>query len=101
VGTRQAQAISKLCLAAYARIETGVVAEIRIGLGSVAPTPLRARRAEAVIRGHALGALPVEAAREALVADISPIDDIRSTVRYRRVVTGNVLAQMLEALARA
>lgn len=101
VGTRQAQAISKICLAAYARIEAGVVAEIRIGLGSVAPTPLRARRAEAVIFGKALGALPVEAAREALMADISPIDDIRSTARYRRLVAGNVLAQMLEALARA
>jgi len=101
VGTRQAQAISKLCLAAYARIEAGVVAEIRIGLGSVAPTPIRARRAEAVILGKALGTLPVESAREALMADISPIDDIRSTARYRRVVTGNVLAQMLEALARA
>jgi CO/xanthine dehydrogenase FAD-binding subunit len=101
VGTRQAQAISKLCLAAYARIEAGLVAEIRIGLGSVAPTPVRARRGEAVILGQPLGALPVAAAREALMSDISPIDDIRSTARYRRVVTGNVLAQMLEALARA
>ena len=101
VGTRQAQAISKLCLAAYARIEAGLVAEFRVGLGSVAPAPVRARKAEAVILGQPLAALPVAAAREALMADFSPIDDIRSTARYRRVVTGNVFQQMLEELARA
>jgi len=101
VGTRQAQAISKLCLAAYARIEKGQVAEFRIGLGSVAPFPLRARGTEAAILGQPLNALPVEAARAALMADISPIDDIRSTAHYRRTVTGNVLVQMLEELARA
>jgi len=101
VGTRQAQAISKLCLAAYARLEAGVVAEFRVGLGSVAPTPVRARQAEAVILGQPLAALPVEAAREALMADICPIDDIRSTAHYRRVVTGNVFVQMLESLSRA
>lgn len=101
VGTRQAQAISKVCLAAYARIEAGRVAEIRIGLGSVAPTPLRARQAEALLRGQPVAELPVAAAREALMADICPIDDIRSTARYRRVVSGNVLEQMLAELARA
>jgi putative cofactor-binding repeat protein len=54
-----------------------------------------------VILGQSLTALPMAAAREALMADISPIDDIRSTARYRRVVTGNVFEQMLEALAKA
>jgi CO/xanthine dehydrogenase FAD-binding subunit len=101
VGTRQAQAISKLCLAAYARIEGGLIAEFRVGLGSLAPAPVRARRAEAMILGKPLTALQVTAAREALMADICPIDDIRSTVHYRRVVTANVFQQMLEELAHA
>lgn len=101
VGTRQAQAIAKVCLAAYARIEGGAVAELRIGLGSVAPVPVRALKAEAVIIGKSLTALPTEAATEALLGDISPIDDIRATAHYRSVVTRNLLAQMLSELADA
>ena len=101
VGTRQAQAIAKVCLAAYARIEGGAVAELRIGLGSVAPVPVRALNAEAIIIGKSLTALPTEAATEALLGDISPIDDIRATAHYRSVVTRNLLAQMLSELADA
>jgi len=98
VGTRQAQAISKTCLAAYARIEDGCVAELRIGLGSVAPAPVRARHAEAAVLGQPLAALSIAAAREALLGDMSPIDDIRATAHYRSVVTQNLLRQMLREL---
>ena len=99
--TRQAQAISKICLAAFARIENGNVAEIRVGLGSVAPVPARARNAEAVILGRPISSLPIEEARKALLKDISPIDDIRSTAHYRSIVTQNVLGQMLGELAKS
>ncbi|MDP1831830.1 MAG: xanthine dehydrogenase family protein subunit M [Geothrix sp.] len=99
VGTRQAQAIAKVCLAAHARIEDGLVADLRIGLGSVAPVPARARNAEAAIIGKPLAALPIEAARAALLDDMSPIDDIRASAHYRRVVTRNVLGHMLRELA--
>jgi len=99
VGTRAAQAVAKVCLAAYARVEDGIVREFRVGLGSLAPTPVRARLAEAVILDRPLAGLPVQAALAALLADISPIDDIRSTANYRRTVAGNVLAQALAGLA--
>jgi len=99
VGTRQAQAIAKVCVAAYARIEAGRVAEFRVGLGSVAPAPVRARHTEAAILGLPLRALPIAAALAALQADISPIDDIRATAHYRSVVIRNVVAQMLRELA--
>jgi CO/xanthine dehydrogenase FAD-binding subunit len=99
VGTRQAQAISKVCLAAHARIEEGIVADLWIGLGSVAPMPLRAQSAEAAIIGKPLAALPIAAAKAALLDDISPIDDIRASAHYRRVVTQNVLGHMLRELA--
>ncbi|BDU77890.1 FAD binding domain-containing protein [Mesoterricola sediminis] len=99
VGTRQAQAISKVCLAAYARLEGRVLADLRIGLGAVAPVPARATGTEALLRGRALDALPFEAARDALQADIAPIDDIRASAHFRRVVAGNVLVQMLKELA--
>jgi CO/xanthine dehydrogenase FAD-binding subunit len=98
VGTRAAQAVAKVCLAAYARVESGIVREFRVGLGSVAPVPRRALAAEAAVLGRRLDRLPLEAAREALLAEISPIDDIRSTARYRRTVAGNVLVQALSEL---
>jgi CO/xanthine dehydrogenase FAD-binding subunit len=99
VGTRQAQAISKVCLAAHARIVDGNLAELRIGLGSVAPAPVRARNAEAALVGKPIANLPVVAARAALLDDMSPIDDIRASAHYRSVVTQNVLGHMLRELA--
>jgi CO/xanthine dehydrogenase FAD-binding subunit len=98
VGTRAAQAISKVCLAATASLEGGRITAIRVALGAVAPVPVRARRAEAALLGRPLADLPLEEARRALQEDISPIDDLRSTAHYRRTVAGNLLAQMLEAL---
>ncbi len=101
VGTRKAQAISKVCLAAYARAEEGRVAEFRLGMGSVAPVPLRALTTEMLIQGQRLEALDdhsIAEAKQALLEDIRPIDDIRSTASYRRKVSANVLGQLLEAM---
>ncbi|MBI4912688.1 MAG: xanthine dehydrogenase family protein subunit M [Acidobacteria bacterium] len=98
VGTRQAQAIAKLSLAGWALPRQGRLAEIRLALGSVAPVPVRALHAETVLRGAPLSALPLSAAREALQADIAPIDDLRSSARYRRRVAGNLLEEALAAL---
>jgi CO/xanthine dehydrogenase FAD-binding subunit len=95
VGTRAAQAVAKVCLAAYGRVEGGIVRELQVGLGSVAPFPILAPGVTAAILGQALQALPIQNARAALMKDLNPIDDIRSTARYRRVVAGNVLEQML------
>jgi len=101
VGTRQAQAIAKVCVAACARIEDGVVTDLKVGLGSLAPAPVRARHAEAVIVGRRLEALDVAAAQQALLADMSPIGDIRASAHYRSVVARNVLGQLLRELAQA
>jgi CO/xanthine dehydrogenase FAD-binding subunit len=84
VGTRAAQAISKVVLA-------GVVGDDpRVALGSVAPTVVRARRTEAALAGGA----SIADAQRALVGEIAPIDDIRSTAEYRRRVAANLLAAM-------
>ena len=98
VGTRKAQAISKVCLAAYARAEGGRVAEFRLGMGSVAPVPMRALTVEMLIQGQPVEALDerfIAGAKQALMEDIRPIDDIRSTASYRRNVSANVLGQLL------
>jgi CO/xanthine dehydrogenase FAD-binding subunit len=95
VGTRRAQAISKICFAAAADIRDGFVHDVRIALGSVAPTVIRARSAEAVLRGRGLEPSTIRSARAALGDDISPIDDIRSTAAYRQLVAGNLLEGFL------
>ena len=98
VGTRQAQAIAKVNMAAWVRCGEGRIRDLRIALGSVAPKPIRALGAEAALRGASLAALPLEAALLALGLDVAPIDDIRSTARYRRRVAGQLLADMLREL---
>jgi CO/xanthine dehydrogenase FAD-binding subunit len=95
VGTRRAQAISKVCFAGALRMDGERVEDVRIALGSVAPTVVRAKRAEAALRGNALTAAAIAAAEETLVFEISPIDDIRSTALYRTRVACNLLREFL------
>jgi CO/xanthine dehydrogenase FAD-binding subunit len=98
VGTRRAQAISKVCFAGAARLEGGRVADVRIALGSVAPTVVRAAETEKVLSGERIGAAVLRAAKESLAREIAPIDDVRSTARYRREVAGNLLDEFCEML---
>ena len=95
VGTRKAQAISKVCFAARMRVDEGTVADIRIALGSVAPVPLRCFQTEALLRGAKVNTANMKAAREMLSAELAPIDDFRSTQDYRRTVAGNLLEKFL------
>ena len=95
VGTRRAQAISKVCIAGAIEIEHGAITYARLALASVAPTVVRARHAEAAITGKPLDRETVKAARTAVSSDISPIDDLRSTARYRATVAANLLEELL------
>jgi|SRR5215469_1050908 len=97
VGARNAQAISKVCLAAIGRWKNGAAHDVRMAMGSVAPVPLRLRNAERAVNG-AIDAVSIAAAREAAIAEIQPIDDIRSTAAYRTGVAGNLVAEFLQAL---
>jgi CO/xanthine dehydrogenase FAD-binding subunit len=99
VGTRRAQAISKVCLALTADVDpaTRIVHDVRIAVGSVAPTVIRARDAEDALRAHTLDASSVAAAQAALATDIAPIDDIRSTARYRARVAAQLLSDALSS----
>ena len=95
VGTRKAQAISKVCLAAVATVERSHVADTRIALGSVAPIVLRCKQTEDAIRGKELDQATVRLARETLMREIAPIDDVRSTANYRLRVAANLLVDFL------
>lgn len=99
VGTRRAQAISKVCLAGTIRVDAGAVQDVRIAVGSVAPTVIRATRSEALLRGRPLDPAAMAAAEQTLLSDIAPIDDIRSTARYRARVAANLLREFLSRAA--
>jgi CO/xanthine dehydrogenase FAD-binding subunit len=94
VGTRRAQAITKVALAASGLWVKGE-AHCRIGMASVAPVPLRCRKTEDWLRRHALEPGWMDAAADILREEISPIDDLRSTADYRRTVAGNLLMAFL------
>ncbi len=101
VGTRRAQAIAKVCFAAAAQLNGQVVQDVRLAFGSVAPTVFRATATEAVIRGRPLTPETATVAVAALTAEISPIDDIRSTARYRAFVANQLVVDFLRSLTSA
>jgi len=98
VGTRGAQAISKVALAGLAKMNAGSVEHIRVALGSVAPVPLLCVETESVLAGRLLDRAAIDQAKEKIAAEIAPISDIRSTADYRRCVTVNLLEEFLESL---
>ena len=99
VGARCAQAISKVCLAGLGQTANGTIRDLRLALGSVAPVPLRLNETEGLLTGNRLEPSLIEAARKSAVKEIRPIDDIRSTARYRSAVAGNLVVEFLEMLA--
>jgi OHCU decarboxylase len=99
VGARNAQAISKVCIAALGRIADRVVDDVRIAMGSVAPVPLRLMETEHTVKGKAIDSELLLLARKAIAAEIRPIDDIRSTARYRAAVAGNLVLEFLNRLS--
>jgi OHCU decarboxylase len=98
VGARNSQAISKVCIAGLGRLCDGVVEDVRIALGSVAPVPLRLADTERVVRGKSIDSGLLILAKQTAAAEIQPIDDIRSTARYRAAVAGNLVAAFLSRL---
>jgi CO/xanthine dehydrogenase FAD-binding subunit len=99
VGARIAQAISKVCLAGLGQIANGTIRDVRLALGSVAPVPLRLSETEQMLIGKQIEPSLIEVVRKTAMGEIRPIDDIRSTARYRAAVAGNLVAEFLEKLA--
>jgi CO/xanthine dehydrogenase FAD-binding subunit len=95
VGTRKAQAISKICFAGVAQLDGEQIKDIRIALGSVGPIVVRCKRTEDVLKDRKVDAALVSAARAELAREIKPIDDVRSTAKYRLQVAMNVLEDFL------
>ena len=96
VGTRRAQTISKVVSAvAWRDGPGGTWRDVRVALGSVAAVPIRAAATEAVLEGAAPTPATADAAAEALAAELNPIDDVRSTAEYRRLVAARILHRVV------
>src|SRR5579863_2819375 len=91
VGTRRAMAIAKVALGATALLEGGALREIRVAAASLAPFPTRLYRTEEVLAGKPVTDDLIRAARQILLSEAQPIDDIRSTAEYRKRVAANLL----------
>jgi carbon-monoxide dehydrogenase small subunit/xanthine dehydrogenase small subunit len=91
LGQREAQAISKVSLALGVRLTEDGVDWVRISLGAVAPTVIRAPRAEQVLLEA--GSAGLERAQQAIRESAQPIDDLRSTAEYRREMAALLLGR--------
>ena len=102
VGTRKAQAISKVCLAASGTVEAGKTANLVMALGAVAPVPHRPEQTLAFLRSLEVAdkSQPtLDSLRQKLLDDISPIDDIRSNKEYRAQVAANLVVDFWKNLS--
>jgi CO/xanthine dehydrogenase FAD-binding subunit len=98
VGARNAQAISKVFLAAVARVSNGSIEHVRLAAGSVGPIPMRLAKTELALAGQPINKSLLASACKVMTEEIQPIDDIRSTAEYRSVVLRNLLGEFLQGL---
>ena len=102
VGPRREQVISVVSLAGRAAVRAdGTIAAVLLALGSVAPTPVRARSAEHALAGRRPDGEARRDAVRALQQDIAPIDDVRAPARYRRIAAAVLLDRFLQEAAHA
>lgn len=102
VGTRAAQSISKVVVGfASDRLDHHILANVRLAMGSVAPTPVRLHEVEVLIEDNPLTAELAARAAALVEQTIWPIDDVRSTAEYRRHVAGQVVRRLLLDLLEA
>ena len=95
VGTREAQAISKVVAAFSVDLEGGKLYDARIAAGSVAPTPIRIKEAEKACEGKEPNLETADLVADVIEAQVHPVDDVRSTADYRRFVLGRVVRRMI------
>jgi len=94
VGTREAQAISKVVVSVVGRVEEGAIADFRVGAGSVAATPVRLHQVEEAVVGGPANPETADRAERTVVESVEPIDDVRSTAAYRRFALGRIVRRM-------
>ena len=98
VGPRNAQAISKVALAGLALVADGVIQDIRLGAASLREYSARLAATEKTLLHQPITLAAIASARAAILTEARPIDDIRSTAKYRATVAANLLEEFLRSL---
>lgn len=97
VGKRNALTIAIASLGLLLRVQEGTIKDVRIAVGSVAPTPRRLPKIESQLTGRVLDDALVLEARDYIVSAIAPISDVRASADYRRNVIGDLFARALQS----
>ena len=101
VGARNAQAISKVALAGVGLLDGNIIRDIHLAAASVKEMPYRFTQTEQVLLGRTLNTEAIATARAAVIQEIRPIDDIRSTAQYRYAVAANLVEEFLRLLEKS
>jgi carbon-monoxide dehydrogenase medium subunit len=86
-------------VAVMVALDGTICRDIRIVLGAVAPTAIRAKQAEQTLRGRTIDAGAIVAAAEAAMRECRPISNVRSSAGYRREMVGVLTARALRQAA--
>jgi CO/xanthine dehydrogenase FAD-binding subunit len=100
-GTRPALDISTISIGVAGTLHDGVLSNVRVAFGAVAPTPVRADKTEKALEGRRLDAATIEAAAIAARDEVTPIDDVRATAWYRKEMIHNMTKRILDNVAQA
>ena len=95
-GRRRAQVLAVVNAASWVRLQQGTIAEVRIALGAAAPTPMRARAAEDLLRGQKADPDRLDAAAVVAAQETKPISDLRASADFRRQLSRVLVRRALE-----
>jgi carbon-monoxide dehydrogenase medium subunit len=95
-GRRKAMELATVGVGVSLTLDGSVCREIRIALGAVAPTPIRARQAEAALRGRTLDRAAIEGAARIAMTECRPISNVRGSADYRREMVGVLTRRTIE-----
>jgi len=95
-GTRPALDISTISIGVAGNYRDGVLSQVRVAFGAVAPTPLRAELTEQALEGRRLDAAAIENAAAIARDEVNPINDVRASAWYRKEMIHNMTKRILE-----
>lgn len=98
LGLRQAMAISLATVALILEVEKDKVADVRIAMGSIAPTPLRLIKVEEFLKNKKIDGELIEEAIKKVREEVKPIGDVRASAEYRRYLSGILFKRAFEKL---
>jgi len=101
LGTRPALDISTISIGIAGTLKEGVLSNVKVAFGAVAPTPVRAPRTEKALEGQRLDEASIAKAADVAKDEVKPIDDVRATAWYRKEMIHNITKRILSHVAQA